>query len=158
MTQTPLTGPPAAGTVRFGTASGRWVVAATVLGSGIAFLDGTVVNVALPTIGADLHAGIRELQWILDGYLVTLSALLLLGGSLGDLYGRRRGFLAGLVAFSVASCPAAPPSRLAGIPTTAASVETSAGAKPATPSRPSSVPPASASSDLPEPRCPPRVA
>jgi EmrB/QacA subfamily drug resistance transporter len=89
--------------VRFGTASGRWVILATVLGSGIAFLDGTVVNVALPTIGRDLHAGIRELQWILDGYLVTLSALLLLGGSLGDLYGRRRGFLAGLVGFSVAS-------------------------------------------------------
>jgi EmrB/QacA subfamily drug resistance transporter len=106
----PRPGPPAAGTVRFGTASGRWVVAATVLGSGIAFLDGTVVNVALPTIGTDLHAGIRELQWILDGYLVTLSALLLLGGSLGDLYGRRRGFLAGLVAFSVASaaCGIAP--------------------------------------------------
>ncbi|HEY5014335.1 MAG TPA: MFS transporter [Acidimicrobiia bacterium] len=92
-----------AGTVRFGTATGRWIVAATVLGSGIAFLDGTVVNVALPTIGHDLHAGIRELQWILDGYLVTLSALLLLGGSLGDLYGRKRGFLAGLVGFSLAS-------------------------------------------------------
>jgi EmrB/QacA subfamily drug resistance transporter len=99
-----------AGAVRFGTASGRWVVAATVLGSGIAFLDGTVVNVALPTIGRDLDAGIRELQWILDGYLVTLSALLLLGGSLGDLYGRKRGFQVGLVAFSVASvaCGLAP--------------------------------------------------
>ena len=95
--------PPAAGTIRFGTAAGRWVVAATVLGAGIAFLDGTVVNVALPTIGRDMHAGIRELQWILDGYLVTLSALLLLGGSLGDLYGRKRGFLVGLVAFSLAS-------------------------------------------------------
>ena len=92
-----------AGTIRFGTAAGRWVIAATVLGSGIAFLDGTVVNVALPTIGHDLHAGIRELQWILDGYLVTLSALLLLGGSLGDLYGRKRGFLVGLVGFSIAS-------------------------------------------------------
>ena len=106
MTSTPESsppGPPPAGSVRFGSASGRWVVAATVLGSGIAFLDGTVVNVALPTIGRDLHAGIRELQWILDGYLVTLSALLLLGGSLGDLYGRKRGFLAGLVGFSVAS-------------------------------------------------------
>jgi EmrB/QacA subfamily drug resistance transporter len=86
------------------------VIVATVLGSGIAFLDGTVVNVALPTMGNDLHAGIRELQWILDGYLVTLSALLLLGGSLGDLYGRRRGFLTGLVAFSGASavCGLAP--------------------------------------------------
>ncbi len=100
----------AAGTIRFGSAAGRWVIAATVLGSGIAFLDGTVVNVALPTIGRDLHAGIRELQWILDGYLVTLSALLLLGGSLGDLYGRKRGFVTGLVGFSVASavCGLAP--------------------------------------------------
>jgi EmrB/QacA subfamily drug resistance transporter len=95
--------PEQAGTVRFGTSTGRWVVAATVLGSGIAFLDGTVVNVAIPTIGRDLDAGIRELQWILDGYLVTLSALLLLGGSLGDLYGRKRGFLAGLIGFSLAS-------------------------------------------------------
>jgi EmrB/QacA subfamily drug resistance transporter len=94
---------PAAASIRFGTPAARWVVAATVLGSGIAFLDGTVVNVALPTIGRDMHAGIRDLQWILDGYLVTLSALLLLGGSLGDLYGRKRGFLTGLVGFSVAS-------------------------------------------------------
>jgi EmrB/QacA subfamily drug resistance transporter len=103
VTESTRSEPADAGTVRFGTTSGRWVVAATVLGSGIAFLDGTVVNVAIPTIGRDLHAGIRELQWILDGYLVTLSALLLLGGSLGDLYGRKRAFLAGLVAFSVAS-------------------------------------------------------
>ncbi len=94
---------PQAGSIRFGTPAARWVVFATVLGSGIAFLDGTVVNVALPTIGRDMHAGIRDLQWILDGYLVTLSALLLLGGSLGDLYGRKRGFLTGLVGFSVAS-------------------------------------------------------
>ena len=100
---TPGSSAPAPGSVRFGTAAGRWVVAATVLGSGIAFLDGTVVNVALPTIGRDLNTGIRGLQWILDGYLVTLSALLLLGGSLGDLYGRKRGFLAGLVGFSIAS-------------------------------------------------------
>jgi EmrB/QacA subfamily drug resistance transporter len=95
--------PPQAGAIRFGTPAGRWVVVAMVLGSGIAFLDGTVVNVALPTIGRDMNAGIRDLQWILDGYLVTLSALLLLGGSLGDLYGRKRGFLAGLVGFSAAS-------------------------------------------------------
>jgi EmrB/QacA subfamily drug resistance transporter len=96
-------GTPAAASIRFGTPAARWVVAATVLGSGIAFLDGTVVNVALPTIGRDMHAGMRDLQWILDGYLVTMSALLLLGGSLGDLYGRKRGFLTGLVGFSVAS-------------------------------------------------------
>jgi hypothetical protein len=85
-------------------------IAATVLGSGIAFLDGTVVNVALPTIGEDLGAGLSGLQWILDSYLVTLSALLLLGGSLGDIYGRRKVFIVGLVAFTVASvlCGLAP--------------------------------------------------
>ena len=101
---------PAAGTIRMGTAAGRWVVAATVLGSGVAFLDGSVVNVALPTIGRDLGAGLTGLQWILDGYLVTLSALLLLGGSLGDLFGRRRTFVTGLVGFSLASmvCGLAP--------------------------------------------------
>src|ERR1700712_5331890 len=93
-----------------GTATGRWVIAATVLGSGVAFLDGTVVNVALPTIGHDLGAGLTGLQWILDGYLVTLSALLLLGGSLGDLFGRRRTFVIGLAGFTVASavCGLAP--------------------------------------------------
>ena len=96
--------------IRFGTADARWVVAATVLGSGVAFLDGTVVNVALPAIAEDLGSGISGLQWILDGYLVTLSALLLLGGSLGDLYGRRRMYVAGLVGFTAASllCGLAP--------------------------------------------------
>jgi EmrB/QacA subfamily drug resistance transporter len=96
--------------IRFGTSAGRWIIAATVLGSGIAFLDGTVVNVALPTIGEDLGAGLSGLQWILDSYLVTLSALLLLGGSLGDIYGRRKVFVVGLVAFTVASvlCGLAP--------------------------------------------------
>ncbi len=101
-----------AGSIRFGTPAGRWVIAATVLGSGIAFLDGTVVNVALPTIGDDLDTGLSGLQWILDGYLVTLSALLLLGGSLGDLYGRRRTFVTGLIGFTVDSaiCGLAPTS------------------------------------------------
>lgn len=93
----------AAGEVRLGTAQGRAVLLATVLGSGMAFLDGTVVNVALPAIDEDLGAGLSGLQWILDGYLVTLSALLLLGGSLGDLFGRRRLFLLGLVGFTAAS-------------------------------------------------------
>lgn len=99
-----------AGSIRFGTPAGRWVVFATVLGSGVAFLDGTVVNVALPTIGEDLDTGLSGLQWILDGYLVTLSALLLLGGSLGDLFGRRRMYVTGLVAFTLASlvCGVAP--------------------------------------------------
>ncbi|MBC3192491.1 MFS transporter [Pseudonocardia sp. C8] len=82
---------------------GRWLVVAAALGSGVAFLDGSVVNVALPAIGRELGGGFSVLQWVLDGYLLTLSALLLLGGALGDRYGRRRVFLAGLVLFTVAS-------------------------------------------------------
>jgi EmrB/QacA subfamily drug resistance transporter len=97
-------------TIRYGTPAARWVVAASALGSGIAFLDGTVVNVALPAIADDLDAGVRGLQWTLDAYLVTLTALLLLGGSVGDRLGRRRAFLAGLGLFVVASaaCGVAP--------------------------------------------------
>jgi len=96
--------------IRYGTPAARWVLAATVLGSGVAFLDGTVVNVALPAISNDLHASLAALQWTLDAYLVTLSALLLLGGSLGDRYGRRTMFVAGLAAFIAASvlCGLAP--------------------------------------------------
>ena len=95
---------------RYGTSAARWVLAATVLGSGVAFLDSTVVNVALPAIGSDLGTAIGGLQWTLDAYLVTLSALLLLGGSLGDRYGRRRVFVIGLVLFTAASvlCSVAP--------------------------------------------------
>jgi EmrB/QacA subfamily drug resistance transporter len=98
------------GGIRFGTPRGRWVIAATVLGSGIAFLDSTVVNVALPAIGRDLHTDVAGLQWTVDAYLVTLTALLLLGGSLGDRLGRKRVFVVGLVAFTVASvvCAFAP--------------------------------------------------
>jgi EmrB/QacA subfamily drug resistance transporter len=100
---------PGAG-VRYGTPAGRWVLAATVLGSGMASLDATVVNVALPTIGRSLNAGVAGLQWVVSGYLLTLASLILLGGSLGDRYGRRRVFLAGVVWFSAASlaCGAAP--------------------------------------------------
>jgi EmrB/QacA subfamily drug resistance transporter len=96
--------------LRFGTPSARWVIAATVLGSGVAFLDGTVVNVALPAIGRDLHTDVAGLQWTLDAYLVTLTALLLFGGALGDRLGRKRVFIGGLVAFTAASvgCAAAP--------------------------------------------------
>ncbi len=71
----------------FGSSAGRWVLAVAVLGSGMAFLDGTVVNVALPDIGRDLDASTASLQWILNGYLLTLASLILLGGSLGDRYG-----------------------------------------------------------------------
>jgi EmrB/QacA subfamily drug resistance transporter len=96
--------------LRFGTPSARWVIAATVLGSGVAFLDGTVVNVALPSIGRDLHTDVAGLQWTIDAYLVTLTALLLFGGALGDRIGRKRVFIMGLVGFTVASvgCAAAP--------------------------------------------------
>ena len=96
--------------IRYGTAKGRWVLLATVLGSGMVFLDGTVVNIAIPAMGRDLHAGISGVQWVLDAYLVVLSALLLLGGSLGDRYGRRRIFTIGLSAFTGASvlCGVAP--------------------------------------------------
>ena len=98
------------GHLRYGTPAGWWVIVAAVLGSGIAFLDGTVVTVALPAIGRDLDAGLSSLQWTVDGYLLTLGSLLLLGGSLGDLYGRRRMFMTGLVAFTAASvvCGVAP--------------------------------------------------
>ena len=91
---------------------GRWVVVATALGSGLAFLDGSVVNVALPAMRRDLGGGISMQQWVLDGYLLTLSALLLLGGALGDRFGRRRVFVIGLVGFSAASlvCGLAPTS------------------------------------------------
>jgi EmrB/QacA subfamily drug resistance transporter len=74
-----------------------------VLGSGIASLDATVVNVALPAIGTDLNASVAGLQWVLTGYLITLASLILVGGSLGDLFGRRRVFRIGVVWFSVAS-------------------------------------------------------
>ena len=100
----------AARRLRFGTPAARWVIAATVLGSGIAFLDGTIVNVALPAIGRDLKTDVAGLQWTVDAYLVTLTAFLLFGGALGDRFGRRRMFVTGLVSFTVASvaCAAAP--------------------------------------------------
>ena len=94
----------------FESATGRWVLAIAVLGSGLAFLDGTVVNVALPDIGRDLGASTSSLQWILNGYLLTLASLILLGGALGDRYGRRRIFVLGAGLFTGASllCAVAP--------------------------------------------------
>jgi EmrB/QacA subfamily drug resistance transporter len=96
--------------LRFGTSAGRWVLAVTILGSGIAFLEATVVNVALPKIGSDLDADVAGLQWVLNGYLLTLAALILLGGSLGDHFGRRRIFIVGVIWFTAASalCALAP--------------------------------------------------
>jgi EmrB/QacA subfamily drug resistance transporter len=89
--------------IQFRSRAGRGVLLATTLGSGIAFLDGTVVNVALPAIGSALGGGLAGLQWTVDAYLLTLSALLLVGGSLGDVYGRRRIFVFGLAWFAIAS-------------------------------------------------------
>ncbi|WP_460358218.1 MFS transporter [Mycobacterium sp. ZZG] len=96
--------------LRMGTAAGRWVLLATVLGSGLVMVDGTVVNIALPHIGSDLGAGFRSLQWIVNAYTLTLASLILLGGSLGDRFGRRRVFLIGVVWFALASlaCGLAP--------------------------------------------------
>lgn len=89
--------------VRWGSAAARGVLATTILGSGMAMLDGTVINVALPKIGGELGASVAGLQWILDGYLLALAALILIAGSLGDRYGRRRVFMIGVVWFGAAS-------------------------------------------------------
>ncbi len=94
-----MTGPQ----LRMGTGAGRWVLAATIAGSSLAMLDATVVNVALARIGEDFGAGFVALQWISNGYNLTLAAFILLGGVLGDLYGRRRVFLVGVVWFALAS-------------------------------------------------------
>ncbi|RMI13053.1 DHA2 family efflux MFS transporter permease subunit [Cellulomonas triticagri] len=104
-------GPTAApASLTFGTAAGRGTLLATVLGSALVFLDGTVVGIALPAIAADLGATSAGLQWTVNGYALTLAALLLLGGSLGDRFGRRRLFLIGTIAFAAASvlCAVAP--------------------------------------------------
>src|ERR1700691_6068759 len=96
--------------LRLSSARGRWVVAATVLGSGMAALDATVVGIALPAIGRDFHAGVSSVQWVVDAYTLSLAGLLLLGGTLGDSYGRRRMFMVGTVWFAIASllCGLAP--------------------------------------------------
>ncbi len=89
---------------------GRWVLVTTILGSSMVLLTATVVNVALPTIGREFGAGAAGLQWVVNGYLLTLAALILTGGALGDRLGRRRVYLAGVVVFAVASmaCAIAP--------------------------------------------------
>jgi EmrB/QacA subfamily drug resistance transporter len=97
-------------TVTYGSRAGRWVLFATILASGMAQLDATVVNVALPRIGRNLHVGLTSLQWTVNAYTLTLSGLLLLGGSLGDRLGRRRIFVVGVMWFTAASlgCALAP--------------------------------------------------
>ncbi|WP_268957668.1 MFS transporter [Saccharothrix sp. 6-C] len=101
-------------TVVWGTGRARAVLATTILGSGMAMLDGTIVNVALPRIGAELEASVAGLQWILDGYLLALASLILIAGSLGDRYGRRRVFTFGVLWFGAASllCGLAPTTEL----------------------------------------------
>src|SRR5437764_1512603 len=100
--------------LRYATPAGRWVLVATVLGSGLAALDATVVNIALPRIGQDLHTGLSGLQWTVNAYTLTLSGFLLLGGSLGDRLGRRRVFMVGVIWFAAAPalCAIAPSSGL----------------------------------------------
>jgi EmrB/QacA subfamily drug resistance transporter len=96
--------------LRYASSTGRWVLAATVLGSGIAALDATVVGIALPAIGRDFHSSVASMQWVVDGYTLPLAGLLLLGGALGDVHGRRKVFVIGTVWFALASlaCGLAP--------------------------------------------------
>src|SRR4051794_19984996 len=81
----------------------RWTLVATILGSAMTFIDGTVVNVALPALQANLHATITDVQWVIEAYALFLGALILVGGSFGDQFGRKRVFLAGVVSFTLAS-------------------------------------------------------
>ena len=88
----------------------RLTLVAAILGSAVVFVDGTVVNVALPALREDLDAGLATQQWVVEAYLLTLGSLILLGGSMGDLYGRRRIFATGVAGFGVTSllCGIAP--------------------------------------------------
>src|ERR1700693_3180146 len=86
-----------------GRAARTWILAATILGSSMAFIDGTVVNVALPALQTTFHASVVDVQWVVESYGLFLAALILVGGSLGDLFGRRLVFLAGVSIFAAAS-------------------------------------------------------
>ena len=101
---------PQTGALRYSSARGRWALAAVILGSGAAFLESSVVTVALPAIGRDLDLELGGLQWVMNAYLLSLSALMITGGSLGDLYGRRTIFIVGLIGFAGTSllCAVAP--------------------------------------------------
>src|SRR6266404_985705 len=83
--------------------SGKWILAATIFGSSMAFIDGTVVNVALPALQEDLRATVAGVQWVIESYSLLLAALVLVGGSMGDRYGRRRIFVTGVAVFAAAS-------------------------------------------------------
>ena len=97
-------------TTACGKAQRRWTLAATILGSSMAFIDGTVVNVALPALQSSLNATVTDVQWVVEAYTLLLAALLLLGGSLGDRYGRKKIYAIGIVIFAFASvwCGLAP--------------------------------------------------
>lgn len=84
-------------------ARGAWILAATILGSTMVFIDGTVVNVAVPALQATFHASVVDVQWVVESYGIFLSSLILAGGALGDLFGRRRIFLIGVLIFAAAS-------------------------------------------------------
>jgi EmrB/QacA subfamily drug resistance transporter len=109
-TATSATASAGTGDLRYASAKGRWVLLATVLGSAMASIDSTVVGIALPAIGKDFHASLSALQWVVTAYALTLAGLLLFSGALGDRYGRKRVFLAGVIWFAVASliCGIAP--------------------------------------------------
>src|SRR6266446_3066989 len=98
------------GTVPCTKTSRSWILAATILGSSMVFIDGTVVNVALPALQSNLNATAIDVQWVVEAYALFLAALLLLGGSLGDHFGRKRIYAIGVVVFAAASiwCGLAP--------------------------------------------------
>jgi len=83
--------------------SGRWVLLATILGSSLTFIDGTVVNVALPVLQSKLDANVTDVQWVIEGYALMLASLILVGGSLGDKFGRKKIFSIGVMIFTIAS-------------------------------------------------------
>src|SRR5439155_2183480 len=91
-------------------AASPWILAATILGSSMAFIDGSVVNLALPALQANLKATVVDVQWVVEAYALLLAALMLVGGSLGDIYGRKRIYVAGVLLFAAAStwCGLAP--------------------------------------------------
>src|SRR5258708_22939266 len=95
--------PSASARISCGAEARPWILAATILGSSMAFIDSTVVNVALPALQASFHATVVDVQWVVESYGLFLSALILVGGSLGDLFGRRLIFVAGVAIFAAAS-------------------------------------------------------
>src|SRR5580704_1656592 len=84
-------------------AGGFWILTVAILGSSMAFIDGTVVNIALPALQSSLHATVGDVQWVVESYALLLASLLLVGGSLGDTFGRRKIFLLGILLFAASS-------------------------------------------------------